>query len=139
VTVALADFPPAVAVIVAVPAASAVSAPVLDTETMVASLDCQLVVQPPEGTVPEVLIVAASDAVSPTTSAMVLGATAIAVTVPVFTPVLVPPPGADGVVTLLGASPVPAPPHEPTRSDAATRSTPRSDRPPGGRERAIER
>src|SRR5512132_1610680 len=42
-----ADFPPAVAVMVAAPALSAVSVPGPDTATLGASLDCQVVVHPP--------------------------------------------------------------------------------------------
>jgi len=74
VTTADADFPPALAVMVAEPGLSAVSVPDAETVTTVVSLDDQLVVHPPSGAAPTVVRVAVSAPRSPAVRVSAAGA-----------------------------------------------------------------
>src|SRR5690349_3815705 len=91
-------LPPALAVMIAVPAAAALSFPLDDTATIAGSLDCQLIVHPPVGGTPVVCSDAATVIVSLTVNVATVGAMTMAVTalgVVVSAGEVVPPPGGE--------------------------------------------
>jgi hypothetical protein len=126
VTTAVPVFPSAVAVTAADPSARAFTAPSLPTEITDVSVDCQATDQPPVGGVPVVLSEAVSLPESPSVSAIVEGASVIAVTEPVavvpLPPVVAPPPPGGGPPELWApvTEPGPSPPQEMKRTSPAT-------------------